>query len=430
MNLIKKIALASAFISGTAMAACPTGTNALGTVQGKEACGLQGTYLSDLALSNDKLWVLQGGVFIGGDNTNNAKLSIQAGAKIIGQSGADFLVITRGSKILAEGTKNAPIVFTASKSEGRNRGEWGGLIINGNAPINSCKVSGPVCQAQGEGSTGLYGGNDAQDNSGILRYVRVEFAGFEITPENELNGIAFQGVGAGTEVDYVQVHMNADDGVEFFGGTVNVKHVLLTGNKDDSMDWTSGWTGKAQYVIVEQYADAANNGIEADSNKDTSALPKSNPILANLTFIGTNSAEAKGGEGILLRRGTGAKIFNSVVTGFKKSCLDIDGGAAFEMAALGEIQFHGMVLDCATTFSIDADDPASVESFFNAGDNNMIASPLLSGYAPTAASPVYGNAVDTFDFDEELFFDFVDFSGAVESAELDWTKGWTTSAKN
>ena len=245
MVLWKKIVigLASAVSMGaasTASATCPQGTTDLGVSGPKTACLLSGRYKStEMVLTNNNDYVLEGGVFFGNDNKENAVLRIQAGTKIYGKSGADYLVITRGSQIFAEGTKAQPIVMTAAKTANRNRGEWGGLIINGNAPINGCDAGVSLCEAEGEGSTGLYGGNEAADNSGILKYLRVEFAGYEITPDNELNGIAFQGVGSGTEVNYIQVHMNADDGVEFFGGTVNVKHVLLTGNKDDSMDWTS-----------------------------------------------------------------------------------------------------------------------------------------------------------------------------------------------
>ena len=131
-----------------------------------------------------------------------------------------MLVVRRNAQIMAEGTVEEPIIFTSSKEPGsRARGDWGGLIINGNAPINSCSDNTEeFCEAFGEGGTGFYGGNDPSDDSGVLKYVRVEFAGTLVSPENELNGIAFQGVGSGTEIDYIQVHMNADDGIEFFGG--------------------------------------------------------------------------------------------------------------------------------------------------------------------------------------------------------------------
>ena len=151
-------------------------------------------------------------------------LEIEAGTTIYGDSATNgTLVIARGSQIHAHGTAAAPIVMTSDQLEGeRARGDWGGLIINGYAPLN---IEGG--EAEGEGDTGTYGGDDPTDSSGILEYVRVEFAGTEFSPDNELNGIAFQGVGSGTTVENVMVKFNKDDGLEFFGGTVEVKYVRL-----------------------------------------------------------------------------------------------------------------------------------------------------------------------------------------------------------
>ena len=178
------------------------------------------------------------------------------------------------------------------------------------------------CEANGEGNSGLYGGNNHEDSSGVLRYVRVEWAGFPVTGTDELNGIAFQGVGAGTVVDYIQVHYNNDDGVEFFGGTVNVKHVYLTGNKDDSMDWASGWRGKAQFILVHQAADEGNNGIEASNlESPMNGEPRSNPILANLTLIGSTTA-TKGGEWHLFERRNRSKNLQLCYFRFQKVRLE------------------------------------------------------------------------------------------------------------
>ena len=220
-------------------------------------CVLSGTITEDLTLTADTAWLLRGGVFIG-DDENETVLTVEAGTIVYGESSTDgMLVIRRNARMIAEGTADAPIVFTSSKAEGsRARGDWGGIVINGNAPINACAEDSEGCEAFGEGGTGWYGGSDADDDSGVLKYVRVEFAGTLVSPDNELNGIAFQGVGAGTEIDFVQVHMNADDGVEFFGGTVNARHMVLTGIGDDSLDWTDGWQGNAQFLVAQQYDDA------------------------------------------------------------------------------------------------------------------------------------------------------------------------------
>lgn len=417
--------------------ACPAGVDSVGVVNGRETCVLKGVYLRNLTLTANKNWLLQGGVFIGQDNGMSATLSIQAGTTIFGQSGADFLVIHRGSKIVAQGTAERPIVFTSGKTSNRTRGLWGGLIINGRAPINSCMPgSAGICEAEGEGSTGRYGGNDPHDSSGVLRYVRVEFAGYQITPDNELNGIAFQGVGDGTEVDYLQAHMNADDGVEFFGGTVNVKHLVLTGNGDDAFDWTSGWQGKAQYVIVQQYDDESNNGIEADNlESPMNASPRSEPELANFTIIGSTTGAGKSGNGILLRRGTGAHFYNTVVTNFKKQCIDIDDEETF--ANGGQLVSNGVlaaglsiehsIVHCQANFS-DNETPSDlwkVSSWFLGQRGNVVTNPMLNGWVPAVGSPLIGQG----ETPPDLFFDVVDFIGAIESSSKDWTRNWTSSAR-
>lgn len=417
-NLFFTTVFGFSVISG-ASAACPGGTDNLGTVEGKEACGLKGRYTSDILLTNDKLWVLQGGVFIGNDNKNNTSISIQQGTKIVGATGADFLVIDRGAKIFAEGTRSNPIVFTTANTGNTARGQWGGLILNGNAPINK-----PGGQAQGEGNTGFYGGTNPADNSGVLKYIRVEYAGFEITPDNELNGIAFQGVGNGTVVDYIQVHKNADDGVEFFGGTVDIKHVFLSGNKDDSLDWTYGWTGRAQFIIVDQFKDQGNNGIEADSSMTVGATPRSNPILSNMTFVGTRGEAAKGGSALLLRRGTGAEILNSIFTGFKKGCIDIDDKQTADADA---IIFENNIVSCAKSFEQEVGETWSVASIFTEDMGNLQADPMLMGYAPKVGSPAYvGEDLTPVD----PFFTEVDYMGAMSGTTDHWYKGWTNLSRD
>ena len=218
--------------------------------------------------------------------------------------------------------------------------------------------------------------------------------------------------------------MNADDGVEFFGGTVRAKHIVLTGNRDDSLDWVNGWQGKVQYLVVEQYGDQANNGIEADNLKAVQdAMPRSKPEISNATFLGTTSEAAKGGAGMLLRRGTGLTLSNTVFSGFKTSCIDIDDAETF---ASGEISISTTFVDCAANFEIEDGDGFNIESWFLAEASNKVLDPMLDGYVPAADSPLLGAGVTPFD----LWFDEVTYVGAIESAATDWTVGWTTSARN
>ena len=409
-------------------------------------CILSGTITEDLTLTADRSWLLRGGVFIGND-IDETVLTIEPGTQIFGETSTrGMLVITRGSKILAEGTAEEPIVMTSSKAEGeRARGDWGGLIINGRAPVNGCDET--PCESYGEGGTGYYGGDQTDDSSGTLKYVRVEFAGQLVSPDNELNGIAFQGVGSGTEVDYIQVHMGADDGVEFFGGTVNAKHILLTGIADDNVDWTDGWTGKLQFVAVQQYEDAGDNGIEADNNgEDNASLPRSAPVLSNVTLVG--SPESSNSDiGILLREGTGANLHNFIVTGFNDVGIDIDHAETFANALSGNAEdgyslsgnltIENSIFDNETNFDVDedeADEPLSVESFVLELNNGNVAGlaglrdPFVIGVndlRPANDSIATSGAV----VPNDAFFDQVNYKGAF-APDSDWTEGWTVSYRN
>ncbi len=412
--------------AANAFAACPAGITPAASIAGKEVCVLKGTISSDLSLTSDKIWLLSGGVYVGGDNTNSATLSIQPGTTIYGQSGPDFLSVSRGSKIMAEGAKDAPIVFTTIKTltgAKRSRGDWGGLVLNGKAPINACGTLSD-CTAEAEGGTGVFGGTNPNDSSGVLKYVRVEFSGYEVSPDNEINGITLNGVGSGTVIDFVQVNRNLDDGMEVFGGTVNVKHVVLSANRDDSLDWDMGWQGKAQFVLLMQSDDEGNNGIEADNRKSPmDAQPRSFPEISNLTLIG--SSKSPGGENaVLLRRGTGAIIENAIITG-SKVCLNFDDSETFSNATAAQgISFFNVIMSCAgNEFVVDASDLFNVGEYFLSFDLTKVAEPNLNGFIPVIGSPALtGSDVTPFD----AFFDAVDFAGAVKDVASDWTKGWTS----
>lgn len=426
----KLILLASLMLAKSVFAACPVGTEARGVLENKTLCALKGKYLStDIVLTSDNAYVLEDGVFFGGDNKDNATLRIQAGTKIHGAPAA-FLAILRGSKLYAEGTKENPIVFTSLKLTGQKRGDWGGLVLNGNAPINACNGTVPVCEAVSEGikvEPVKFGGNNPEDSSGVLKYVRIEYGGYPISQDNELNGISFNGVGQNTEVDYVQVHMNADDGVEFFGGSVNVKHLVLTANEDDSLDWDMGWTGKVQYLIVDQGQDVVDNGIEADNLKSPmNASPRSMPEISNMTFIGS----PKSAYGLLLRRGTGAIISNAIVTGFSKACIDIDDAETFKNGGVSSgasvqavgIKMNHTILNCAKSFEEENGDLWSINTWFQGQEGNLEADPQLNVWVPKSLSPAIGKGVTP----EDLYFEPVDFIGAIGSDKDNWTLNWTT----
>ena len=280
----------------------------------EESYDLLGELTENRTLKSGSTYYLKGGFNV----KSGVTLTIEEGVTIIAKDDdvVDYILIEQGGKINAQGTASKPIVMT---SELKEAGAWGGLHICGYAPIN---VTGTTSKSEIGDAT--YGGSNAADNSGILRYIRLEYTGYAFSEEKEANGVTFYGVGNGTKVEYLQAYKGSDDGFEFFGGTVNVKYLIATDCSDDSFDWTEGWKGYGQFLIAYQSPESETGYdcdclIEADNNgKDATLTPVSAPTLANLTLIGNNSSVNK--RGIRLRAGTYAKIYNTLVKG-KTNCL-------------------------------------------------------------------------------------------------------------
>ncbi len=351
-------------------------------------------------------------------------LVIEPGTKVVGlqEQGISFLAVRRGARLYAVGTREYPILMTGSLESGSE--EWGGLILNGYAPINRGAT------ALGEADTGTYGGEDPEDSSGILQYVVVAHAGYAFDPETELNGIAFQGVGSGTTVNYIQVHKNKDDGVEFFGGTVNAKHVYLTENEDDSLDWTDGWVGKVQFVHVHKNQFSGDQGIEADNlESDNTALPRSHPVIANMTLKGYEG----NGFGMLLRRGTAGNFYNFIVDGFGKGQIDIDSDETFANAPNATsptelTMVNSMVYEAGGALFEDEDgDPFLVSDWFNNQSNIASQDPQLgTDLHLTASSPAALKSGASTSIIGDAFFENVNFVGAFDpNAASGWEDGWT-----
>lgn len=388
---------------------------------GQGSCVLSGEIKQDITLTKNIQWILSGGVFIGGDNVDSATITINPGTQIFGQQGADFLWIRRGSKIMAEGTPDNPIVMSGPLQQAA--GEWGGLVLAGNAPVNGCNEGVTPCVIPFEAITSeFFGGNNPADNSGVIKYTQILFAGFAVRPNEELNGLTLNGVGSGTVIDFVHVHAGLDDGVEMFGGTAQMKHLMLTDIGDDSLDWGSGWKGRAQFVLIKQSADDGDRGIEADNNEVNNDIsPRAKPILSNITMIGAPVAT----EGALLRRGTGANIWNSVITGFPV-CITIDGEATFQNAGFpgnlsSELTMTNSFVNCPTGFTDGNGATFSVADWFTSQSGNKQENPLLNGYLPAAGSPLTLGGAPVND----PFFDTVDYAGAFKDADDDWTQEWT-----
>ena len=243
----------------------------IGTTTYKKVSGIID---DNFTMSNSDQWLIDGGVFVDNGNT----LTIQEGTNIFATPGGatDFLVISQGAKIDAQGTANNPIVMSSFTE---SPGSWGGLIVNGYGEINNGTT------AEAECGSGVYGGSNDADNSGTIRYLRIEFAGLLCATDDELNGLTLNAVGSGTTIEYVQTYKCADDGIEFFGGMVSVRWACVMGAGDDSFDWTHGWRGNGQYWVVHQDGIIGDRGFEGDNNgDDNTATPYSQPKVANVTI--------------------------------------------------------------------------------------------------------------------------------------------------
>ncbi len=283
-------------------------------------------------------------VYVGALNGNGASatLTIEPGTVVFGdKQQLGTLAVQRGSKLIANGTPLMPIIMTSAFKVGeRTSGDWGGLVLNGYAPIGS-----DTGEKEGEGSSGLFGGTDPHDNSGVLSYLRVEFAGVRFNEEDELNGIAFQGVGSGTVCKNVQVSRNADDGIEWFGGTVNCEYLLLTGIEDDSIDWAIGWQGNLSNVVAWQGPIVADHGIEADNDEDVpDREPRSFPKIFNATFVGNQGLEGGEGRAARLRRGTAALIRNAIFVGFPAAGIRVTEDETWVQAQQGNLVISNSIL--------------------------------------------------------------------------------------
>jgi hypothetical protein len=286
---------------------------------------LTGSINSTTTLTSDKVWTLKGYVYI----TDGAKLIIQPGTKIISdiaEKGA--LCIERGAQLIAEGTQLKPIVFTSGKPEGqRAPGDWGGIVILGRATTN--RSSEPTI----EGGIGRpYGGTNDLDNSGVLKYVRIEYAGIAALPNSEINALTLGGVGSGTVIENVQTIYANDDAFEFFGGTVNAKNLYAFATADDDFDFDFGYRGSVSFSIAKrdpQFVDNgdAGNGVECDNDgTGSSAQPFTHPKLSNMVIVGPNETGSLTNHnlGLRWRRATQFTITNSVIAGHMKGAFSLE----------------------------------------------------------------------------------------------------------
>jgi len=402
---------------------------------------LQGDITAHRTLSADSTYLLRGFVRV----QEGATLTIPAGTMIYGEFNTQgSLIVKPGGKIMAKGSVARPIIFTSQyarpgSGQAPQRGDWGGVILLGKAPIN---VPGGTAAIEGPGDS--YGGSDPDDNSGILSYVRIEYAGIAFSPNNEINGLTFGGVGRGTQVDHIQVSYANDDSFEWFGGTVNAKYLIAYRGWDDDFDSDFGYNGKLQFLLGVRDPEIADvsgsNGFESDNDGSGSTnTPRTSPTWWNVTLVGpkatsTTAIHSNYKRAMHLRRSSQNKITNALLMGWPTGLL-IDGANTVADAQSGTMYIKNSILSgMATNFqSTDAAFQNDMPNWFtnNGGRTYTENSEVMLADAfnlanpnamPTAGSPVWqGGAVPPNDG----FFDTnANFVGAFGTT--DWTAGWST----
>ncbi|MBK6890036.1 MAG: T9SS C-terminal target domain-containing protein [Sphingobacteriales bacterium] len=392
-----------------------------------EVVDVSGTLSSTTTWKADKKYLLKGFVYVAAGST----LNIEAGTIIKGDKDTKgSLIILPGAKIMAEGTPQKPIVFTSNQPKGaRGYGDWGGLILLGKAGVNKSPAT-----IEGE-NLSTFGGTDDNDNSGVLKYVRIEFAGVAFEPDKEINGLTLGGVGRGTTIEYVQVSYSGDDSFEWFGGTVNAKHLIAFRGLDDDFDTDNGYSGNVQFGlslrdpnIADQCTCSSSNGFESDNDgSGTAATPQTNAHFANMSlFVAPGSVNAKYNNGALIRRNSALSLYNSVWVGeYPKAGLELNGTASQDNFINNAISLKGLVLSGMTKPILSAD---SIRFYATENNNqvlglselqldgsyNTLNAPKL---LPLLGSPLLKNAATL-----PSGFEAANYRGAFDTE--DWTTTW------
>lgn len=399
MTLVAGMALFTTACSSDNDPAANTG-NGNGT---EESYVLDKDITENVTLETGKNYTLNGGIHV----KAGATLTIQPGVTITAKHDGtvDYILVEQGAKIDAQGTASQPIVMTSEKKEA---GAWGGLHICGYAHTNNGSGSSEIGNAP-------YGGNNDADNSGTLKYIRLEYTGYAFDEEHEANGVSFYGVGNGTTVEHLQAYKGSDDGFEFFGGSVNVKYLVATSCSDDSFDWTEGWNGKAQFLVAYQEGEtslgyACDCLMECDNNgTNFAATPVAHPVIANATLIG-NGGEA---QGVRLRAGTEVELYNTIITG-KGKALTVETDETENALKNGTSKLEYVAI---------AGELSSKQGIYTNADF-VQATGNLDNQTFTWNNKYVGTLDGGKDLSADSFFTSTDYKGAVKSGE-DWTEGWT-----
>lgn len=429
--------------------------------------------------TRNNIYVLEGTVFV----EDGAILNIEAGTLVkfkpnVSGTEPSALIICRGAKIFANGTVNDPIIFTAEIDDVSDPNDlgptdnalWGGVAIlgkaatskNGNSEVN---LEG-IPTTEPRGVYGMPAGQNVDnDNSGIMRYCSIRHGGSALTSGSELNGLSLGAVGSGTTLEYIEIYANSDDGIEFFGGTVNLKYAAVAFVEDDCYDWDEAWTGKGQFWFSIQRADVADNGWECDGSTPDNVAPFSDPIVYNATHIGSGPGAAAGNAtGWLLRAGTRGFIANSIVSEMKNKGIEVQDRPsntttdAYAQLVAGELTIkNNLFWNCGTNTNIDMGSTGIIRSTLTSGlggedstctflinhlntNTNLIQNPQIVNVSraqdnlldprPSASGAAYTTALASLPAGDP-FFTNVTYKGAfaAEAADL-WLHNWSTLFKN
>lgn len=395
-----------------------------------ETITVKGSITSNTTWKAANKYIIEGFVYV----DNGATLTIEPGTIIKGDKlTKGSLIVKPGAKIMAEGTATKPIVFTSSQPKGsRNYGDWGGIILLGKAPVNKTPAT-----IEGE-NVSTFGGTDAADNSGTLKYVRIEFAGIAFETDKEINGLTFGGVGSGTTIDYVQVSYSGDDAYEWFGGSVNAKHIISYRTLDDDFDTDWGFSGNVQYAmalrdpaVADQCSCSDSNGFESDNDASGSgASPKTSAKFSNVSiFIAPGTVNAKYRSAFRLRRNSALSIYNSLVSaGYPKGGLELEGDSTQNNFKAGKSDFRGLVLTGMSKAIVSGD----TTMLKDAARKNMFGADLATlkldaAYNTMGAGlkvlPQTGSPLLTGGVTLPAGFEANTYIGAFGTT--DWTTGWT-----
>ncbi len=398
---------------------------------------------------------LDGYIFV----EDGSVLNIEAGTVIKGLASpstgdvSSALIVARGGQLFAIGTEDAPIVFTAEFDDindpadlnEADKGLWGGIIILGAATVG---VDGGVQNVEGIPSTegrAEYGGTIDNDNSGVLRYISIRHGGSKLEANNEINGLTLGGVGSETEIDYIEVFANLDDGIELFGGKVDVKHAVVSFCGDDSFDYDQSWDGRGQFWFSLQNK-LSNRGGEWDGSESADLQPKASPVISNATFIGAgpSSENDDNNDAMRIRDDGAVQLWNSIVTDFAKRAIVLDNDSeqdSYQRFIQGDITFNNNVFyrfGAGSTFadivSTDGGDDNLLINHLN-NNGNVISDPSIAGISRipghnldpriNADGAAYGKGVAVGD----SWFETTSYIGAFDS-ESNWADAWTALAAN